>query len=272
MFWTKTVPKSLLEQFVAGQNISAPLVDFVEIVFVAILVMVLVGERDHHELLLSKVAADTEAELRLAVSLLVALPLAGGVLLLNLLLNAIQVLGGHGQVTLAAEREDGQLLLRVEDAGPGFPEEMLRAGVRPFATGWAGGTGLGLAMVRRFARDHDGELELANREPRGARVTLRLPCSATGAGTGENQSHGCLSISRANRPAGVGRLGAMRRRQAGPGARASRAPTSAVRRSERAHLGPGPWRAEVSVRSAREGSAQMPQNSVWAQSVPSGTA
>jgi signal transduction histidine kinase len=32
-------------------------------------------------------------------------------------------------------------------------------------------------MVRRFARDHDGELELANREPHGARVTLRLPCS-----------------------------------------------------------------------------------------------
>jgi two-component system NtrC family sensor kinase len=110
--------------------------------------------------------------------------------LLNLLLNAIQVLGGHGQVSLAAERKDGQLLLRVEDEGPGFPEEMLRAGVRPFATGRTGGTGLGLAMVRRFARDHDGELELANREPRGARVTLCLPCSATGVGTGENQSHG----------------------------------------------------------------------------------
>jgi len=119
------------------------LVDFVEIVFVAILITVLVVERDHYELPLSKVAADTEAELRLAVSLLVALPLAGGVLLLNLLLNAIHVLGGHGQVTLAAEREDGQLLLRVEDEGLGFPEEMLRAGVRPFATGRAGGTGWG---------------------------------------------------------------------------------------------------------------------------------
>jgi two-component system NtrC family sensor kinase len=110
--------------------------------------------------------------------------------LLNLLLNAIQVLGGHGQVTLSAERGDGQLLLRVEDDGPGFPEEMLRLGVRPFATGRVGGTGLGLTMVRRFTRDHDGELQLANREPRGARVTLRLPCPATGAGTGENQSHG----------------------------------------------------------------------------------
>jgi len=99
--------------------------------------------------------------------------------LLNLLLNAIQVLEGEGRVRVAARREDAQLLLRVEDEGPGFPEEMLRAGVRPFATGRAGGTGLGLAMVRRFARDHDGELQLANREPCGARVTLYLPCPTT---------------------------------------------------------------------------------------------
>lgn len=110
--------------------------------------------------------------------------------LLNLLLNAIQVLGEEGQVTLAARRGDGQLQLWVEDEGPGFPEEMLRAGVRPFATGRVGGTGLGLAMVRRFARDHDGELQLSNRGARGARVTLRLPCPAASAGNGEQESHG----------------------------------------------------------------------------------
>jgi signal transduction histidine kinase len=98
--------------------------------------------------------------------------------LLNLLLNAIQIQGAEGRVMLAARRQDDRVALWVEDEGPGFPPEMLRAGVRPFATGRAGGTGLGLAMVRRFARDHDGELELANREPRGARVTLRLPCPA----------------------------------------------------------------------------------------------
>jgi signal transduction histidine kinase len=97
--------------------------------------------------------------------------------LLNLLLNAIEVQDGAGQVTLSARREDGELVLWVEDLGPGFPEGTLRAGVRPFATGRAGGTGLGLAMVRRFTRDHGGDLDLANQEPRGARVTLRLPCA-----------------------------------------------------------------------------------------------
>jgi signal transduction histidine kinase len=96
--------------------------------------------------------------------------------LLNLLLNAMQAQDGGGRVSLAARREEGRLVLRVEDDGPGFPEEMLRVGVRPFATGREGGTGLGLAMVRRFTRDHGGDLDLANQRPRGARVTLYLPC------------------------------------------------------------------------------------------------
>jgi len=100
--------------------------------------------------------------------------------LLNLSLNAIQALNGHGRVTLSASLEEERLMIHVSDDGPGFPDEILRAGVRPFATGRSGGTGLGLAMVRRFTRDHGGELELANLEPHGARVTLRLLCGPSG--------------------------------------------------------------------------------------------
>jgi two-component system NtrC family sensor kinase len=109
--------------------------------------------------------------------LVCVLPVAGlRQALLNLVLNAVQAVGETGHVRVSASREDSRLVLSVSDDGPGFPEEMLRVGVRPFATGRAGGSGLGLAMVRRFTRDHDGELELANQQPRGARVTLYLPC------------------------------------------------------------------------------------------------
>ncbi|GAB6042362.1 sensor histidine kinase [Endothiovibrio diazotrophicus] len=112
-----------------------------------------------------------------AAELVCTIPAAGlRQALLNLVLNGVQAVGETGCVEVAARREEGALVVEVSDDGPGFPEATLRVGVRPFATGRAGGTGLGLAMVRRFVRDHDGALELANREPRGARVTLRLPC------------------------------------------------------------------------------------------------
>jgi len=100
--------------------------------------------------------------------------------LLNLILNAVQAMPEQGRIQIAAGREDGELWLSVTDTGPGFPQELLRAGIRPFATGRQGGTGLGLAMVRRFVRDHDGDLLLANQttphQPsNGAVVTLKLP-------------------------------------------------------------------------------------------------
>lgn len=104
------------------------------------------------------------------------LPVAGlRQALLNLLLNAVQIQGESGRVGVSATLEADQVVVCVTDDGPGFPEEMLRVGIRPFATGRAGGTGLGLAMVRRFVRDLDGDLLLENRSPKGAQVTLNLP-------------------------------------------------------------------------------------------------
>jgi signal transduction histidine kinase len=95
---------------------------------------------------------------------------------LNLILNAAHALGeGPGVVTLGAAMADDALRIQVCDDGPGFPAELLRDGVRAFATWREDGTGLGLAMVRRFARDLGGELELANREPHGACASLRVP-------------------------------------------------------------------------------------------------
>ena len=97
--------------------------------------------------------------------------------LLNLILNAAHILGDKGgDILLEARRSDEVLEISVTDTGPGFPPAMLEAGVQPFRSWRAGGTGLGLVMVRRFASDLGGELKLSNREQGGACVTLRLPC------------------------------------------------------------------------------------------------
>jgi signal transduction histidine kinase len=99
--------------------------------------------------------------------------------LLNLVLNAVQAVGERrGTVTVSADRADGVVLLEVRDDGAGFPDALLEGGVRPFASGRESGTGLGLAVALRFAREVRGELALSNLAPRGACARLRIPCGA----------------------------------------------------------------------------------------------
>jgi two-component system NtrC family sensor kinase len=96
--------------------------------------------------------------------------------LLNLILNASQALDETaGTVMIEARAEGKTLRVTVSDDGPGFSQEVLHRIPRPFLSTAERGTGLGLTMVHRFARDLGGELELSNREPHGARVTVTLP-------------------------------------------------------------------------------------------------
>ena len=99
--------------------------------------------------------------------------------LLNLILNAAGALGERGgTIRIEAGVEGRMVRITVTDDGPGFPQELLDGGIRPFFSTRERGSGLGLAMVRRFARDVGGTIELANVQPHGARVTLVLPSDA----------------------------------------------------------------------------------------------
>jgi signal transduction histidine kinase len=93
----------------------------------------------------------------------------------NIAANARDAMGGFGRLHLEADLEDGSLILLVSDGGPGVPEAIRDRLFEPFVTqGKKGGTGLGLAVTRRFVEDHGGSVELLPEGP-GARFRIVLP-------------------------------------------------------------------------------------------------
>lgn len=99
--------------------------------------------------------------------------------LLNLLQNAAQAIGNHGgTIVVEIQQDQQQLTIAIIDSGTGFSPEFLRQGIRPFFSLKQKGSGLGLVMVQRFARDQGGQLKLENDESGHGKVTLSLPLAA----------------------------------------------------------------------------------------------
>ncbi len=92
----------------------------------------------------------------------------------NLLTNALQV--GATELLLSAHRQEGDVVIRVVDNGPGMPRERLQRIFEPFYTTRTNGTGLGLAVVQAVVLAHQGKVEVASVEGEGTCFTLRLPC------------------------------------------------------------------------------------------------
>lgn len=116
----------------------------------------------------------------------IALPLRSTWLrraLRNLIGNAVRY-GGGARVSLS--REGRSAAVRIDDDGPGIPDEDIAQMMEPFTRGEpsrnseTGGAGLGLTLARAIADQHGGSLELRNRRTPDGRVAgltavLRLP-------------------------------------------------------------------------------------------------
>jgi signal transduction histidine kinase len=106
----------------------------------------------------------------------------------NIAANARDAMGGAGRLhlsarTLAGEGETELLELVLGDEGPGVAPEVRERLFQPFATfGKKRGTGLGLAVARRFVEDHGGTLDLLPADPgvKGARFRIGLPLRPQG--------------------------------------------------------------------------------------------
>ncbi|CAN5373698.1 stimulus-sensing domain-containing protein [soil metagenome] len=101
----------------------------------------------------------------------------------NLIDNAISFSPDGGLITIASAREANMLIVRVEDEGPGVPEEardqIFRRfqSIRPESEEFGKHSGLGLAIARTIVEGHQGGIAGESREDRlgGARFVVRLP-------------------------------------------------------------------------------------------------
>jgi two-component system, NtrC family, sensor histidine kinase HydH len=97
-------------------------------------------------------------------------------LLTNLLFNAIDATPAGSEVAVSTGVAPGGMIrVEVSDRGPGIDRALAGRLFTPFATTKPTGTGLGLTVARRIAREHGGELNAADRAGGGACFTLTLP-------------------------------------------------------------------------------------------------
>ena len=102
---------------------------------------------------------------------------------LNLLDNAVDAAGAGGTVTLRTRANETEVLIDVEDDGPGIPQAIVWRVFEPFFTTKpvGEGTGLGLELVRRVVMEHGGDVNVESAPGRTV-FQVRLPAVDAQAG------------------------------------------------------------------------------------------
>ncbi len=96
--------------------------------------------------------------------------------LFNLTRNAAEALSTGGEVTIDIAREEDDVVIVVQDNGPGIPVGIRENLFESFVTqGKKQGTGLGLAIVKKIVEDHQGSITFETETGQGTSFTLRMP-------------------------------------------------------------------------------------------------
>jgi len=97
----------------------------------------------------------------------------------NVIDNAIDAMGGKGELKVRTYRQDGCAVVEIVDNGPGISPEVLPHIFEPFFTtkGVGEGTGLGLDTVQRIVRKHRGSVQVRSK-PGDTCFQVWLPLAA----------------------------------------------------------------------------------------------
>jgi len=102
--------------------------------------------------------------------------------LVNLVDNAMRAAGADGNISIVVRSDARQIRMCVRDSGPGFGAIS------------SGACGIGLSVVERYARDHDGMVEIGQNVGGGASVSIVLPVQTLRSAAG-NRRRGATSAA-----------------------------------------------------------------------------
>lgn len=99
------------------------------------------------------------------------------IVFVNLIANAIEAINGTGSINIIAKSTPNEIIIEVEDSGPGIAEEDLGKVFEPLFTTKQEGTGLGLPSCKNIIERHRGTISVRNNP---TTFTIKLPKSELG--------------------------------------------------------------------------------------------
>jgi len=97
------------------------------------------------------------------------------IVFINLITNSIQAMANTGEINIRCIDEESQIIIEIEDFGPGISEENLSKIFDPLFTTRQIGTGLGLPSCKNIVEKHGGTIEVKSRIDEGTTFVIKLP-------------------------------------------------------------------------------------------------
>ena len=94
---------------------------------------------------------------------------------LNLMLNSLEAMNGHGELMLETGLQGSELVITIRDNGMGISPNNLSHIFEPFFTTKSTGTGLGLSVVRGIIDEHGGQIKVESQPRQGTTIKVSLP-------------------------------------------------------------------------------------------------
>jgi len=96
-------------------------------------------------------------------------------MLLHLIRNGVEAMDSGGLLTVSCENNGQEIQICIEDSGRGITDSNIKRAADPFYTTKTYGTGMGLTLVEKIIKDHQGSFSLENGESGGMAATITLP-------------------------------------------------------------------------------------------------